>query len=127
MSVRIISRGIVKQARLSPLWRRYVVLLRFGRRKYRSIGLLMRSGSKMSRHQDAAWRDAYTWDPACEGDLVVQADLAPAAWIGPLLAAGTAQVRAMVPQGFEAYARIFFPFAGDRPAAGSCCGTASAT
>jgi len=44
---------------------------------------------------------------------VVQADLSPAAWIAPLLAEASDQVRALAPQGFEAYARIFFPFAGD--------------
>jgi hypothetical protein len=44
---------------------------------------------------------------------VVQADLSPAAWIAPLLAEASDQVRAVAPQGFEAYARIFFPFAGD--------------
>ncbi len=93
--------------------RRYVVLVRFGRRRYRGIAPLMTRGAKMPRREDADWRDAHTWDPARDSDLVVQAELAPAAWIRPLLAEGSDEVRAIVPQGFDAYARIFFPFAGD--------------
>jgi hypothetical protein len=87
--------------------------VRFGWRKYRGIGPLMASGSKMSRREYAEWRDAHTWDPARESELVVQTDLAPAAWIEPLLAEDASEVRAIAPQGFDAYARIFFPFAGD--------------
>lgn len=37
----------------------------------------------------------------------------PAEWILPLLAPGTFEVRMTVPEGFEAYARIFFPFIGE--------------
>ena len=44
--------------------------------------------------------------------LAVQDDLAPAAWLGPLLVPGSFEVRMTVPQGFDAYARIFFPFVG---------------
>jgi len=67
----------------------------------------------MPRREYADWRDAHTWDPARDSDLVVQTELAPAAWIRPLLAEGSDEVRAIVPQGFDAYARIFFPVAGD--------------
>jgi len=73
----------------------------------------MASGSKMSRREYEKWRDAHTWDPSRKTELVVQTDLAPAAWIEPSLAASSSQVRATVPQGFEAYARIFFPFPGE--------------
>ena len=66
----------------------------------------------MSRREYEAWRDAHTWDPARETDLVVQADLAPAAWLEPLLVPGSFEVRMTAPQGFDAYARIFFPFVG---------------
>lgn len=93
--------------------RRYVVLVRFGWRTYRRIAPLMTRGAKMPRREYAGWRDAHTWDPARDSDLVVQTELAPAAWIRPLLAEGSDEVRAIVPQGFDAYARIFFPVAGD--------------
>jgi hypothetical protein len=86
--------------------------VRFGWRNCRGVGPLVAYGSKMSRREFAEWRDAHTWDPARDSELVVQSDLAPAAWIKPLLAQDTAEVRAMVPQGFDAYVRIFFPFVG---------------
>lgn len=73
---------------------------------------MMASGSKMSRREYEQWRDAHTWDPSRQTNLVVQSDLAPAAWIEPLLAPDSSQVQRIVPQGFAAYARIFFPFAG---------------
>ena len=50
--------------------------------------------------------------PARETELVVQSDLAPAGWIEPLLVPDSFEVRMTVPQGFDAYARIFFPFIG---------------
>jgi hypothetical protein len=56
---------------------------------------------------------AHGWYPPRDGDLVLERDLTPAAWIEPLLVAGSFEVRMMVPQGFEAYARIFFPFVGE--------------
>jgi hypothetical protein len=66
----------------------------------------------MSRGGYERWRDARSWDPSRETELVVQGDLAPAAWLEPLLVPGSFEVRMTVPQGFEAYARIFFPFVG---------------
>jgi len=42
--------------------------------------------------------------------LGLDSDVAPAVWIQPLLVEDSLQVRMMVPQGFEAYARIFAPF-----------------
>jgi hypothetical protein len=45
--------------------------------------------------------------------VVIESDLAPAAWIEPLLRARSFEVAMTVPQGFESYARIFFPFAGE--------------
>ena len=48
-------------------------------------------------------------DPSRGTELVIQSDLTPAAWIEPLLFGDWSDVRAMVPEGFEAYARIFFP------------------
>jgi hypothetical protein len=72
----------------------------------------MASGQKMSPREYEEWLDAHTWDPSRDTSLVIQDDLAPAAWLGPLLAEGSFEVRMTVPQGFEAYARIFFPFVG---------------
>lgn len=54
--------------------------------------------------------EAHGWYPSHESGLVPESDLAPAAWIRPLLTEDSFQVRMTVPQGFEAYARIFFPF-----------------
>jgi hypothetical protein len=88
----------------------YVVVVRFRRPRYRGIAPLLPVGSKMSRREYEVWRDAHTWDPARETDLVVQTDLAPAAWLEPLLVPGSFEVRMTAPQGFDAYARIFFPF-----------------
>lgn len=50
------------------------------------------------------------WYPSRESELVLERDLAPAEWIEPLLIEDSTQVRAMAPQGFAAYAQIFFPF-----------------
>ena len=91
---------------------RYVVVVRFRRPRYRGIAPLMASGSKMSRREYEEWRDVHTWDPSRDSKLVVQNDLAPAAWIEPLLVPDSFEVRMTVPQGFDAYARIFFPFVG---------------
>lgn len=52
-------------------------------------------------------------DPSRETGAVVQSDLAPAAWIEPLLVPKSFEVRMTVPQGFDAYARIFYPFMGE--------------
>ena len=67
----------------------------------------------MSPADYARWRDEHTWAPSPGSGLVIQNDLAPAAWIEPLLVPDSVQVQAMVPRGFAAYARVFFPFPGD--------------
>ena len=67
----------------------------------------------MSPHEYDRWRDEHTWDPSRGTDLVIQEDLAAAAWIEPLLVPGSFEVQMMTPRGFEAYARIFFPFPGE--------------
>lgn len=59
------------------------------------------------------WRDAHTWDPSRGTELVIETDLAPAAWIEPRLLGHWSAVLAMVPGGFDAYARMFFPFEGE--------------
>jgi len=59
------------------------------------------------------WRDEHTWDPSRGTDLVIQEDLAPAAWIEPRLVPGSFEVQMTTPRGFEAYARVLFPFPGE--------------
>ncbi len=54
--------------------------------------------------------NANTWDPSRDAPLSIKTELSPALWLEPRLAAGTYEVRVSAPQGFEAYARIFFPF-----------------
>ncbi len=66
----------------------------------------------MSRREYEQWRDAHTWDPSRETELVIQSDLAPGAWLAPLLVPDSCEVRMVAPQGFEAYGRVFFPFEG---------------
>jgi hypothetical protein len=39
----------------------------------------------MSAREYEEWRDARSWDPSHETELVIATDLAPAAWIEPLL------------------------------------------
>ncbi len=50
----------------------------------------------MSPREYELWRDEHTWDPSRGTDLVIQDDLAPAAWIEPLLAAGSFEVQMMI-------------------------------
>jgi hypothetical protein len=81
------------------------------RAQYRGIAPLTAGGKRMSRREYEQWRDASTWNPARDAaGLQIQDDLSQASWIEPLLAAGSFEVRMLTPQGFEEYARIFFPF-----------------
>ncbi len=56
------------------------------------------------------WRHLHTWDPGRDSDLSIVHDLTAAHWIGPLLTPGSFNVSMTAPQGYEAFARIFFPF-----------------
>ena len=73
----------------------------------------MAAGSTMSAREYEEWRDAHTWDPSRETELVIETDLAPAAWIAPLLLDHWSPALAMLPGGFEAYGLIFFSFVGE--------------
>jgi hypothetical protein len=64
----------------------------------------------MSAREYEQWRNEQTWDPSHGTSLVIERDLAPAAWLEPLLSPGSFEVRMTAPQGFESYARVFFPF-----------------
>jgi hypothetical protein len=66
----------------------------------------------MTRAEYEAWYEEHAWSPAAASGLSIQGDLSPAAWIGPQLRPGTFDVSMTVPQSFEAYARILFPFVG---------------
>lgn len=80
---------------------------------YQGTAPLMGGGRRMSRQEHEEWYNAHAWQPARESELVLESDLTPAAWIEPALVARSFEVRMTVPQGFDAYARIFFPFVGD--------------
>jgi hypothetical protein len=84
--------------------------VRFRRPRYRDIVPLTAGRRRMSGREYEAWRDTQAWDPSRTTELVVCTDLAAAQWIEPLLVPGSYEVRMTVPQGFAAYARIFFPF-----------------
>lgn len=84
-----------------------------GQPEYRGIAPLTESGSQMSAPEYEQWRDAHGWYPSRESKLVLESGLAPAAWLEPLLFAGSFEVRMTAPQGFEAYARIFSPSRGN--------------
>jgi hypothetical protein len=60
-----------------------------------------------------AWYDEHAWSPSATNRVTIESDLTPAAWILPRLRPGTFDVDMTVPQDFEAYARVFFPFTGD--------------
>ncbi len=64
----------------------------------------------MSNREYEEWEDANTWDPSRSTSLALQDDLAPAGWLEPRLTPGTFDVGMTAPGGYEAYARIFFPF-----------------
>lgn len=64
----------------------------------------------MSDKEYLAWYDEHAWNPSRFTDLTIETDLTPAAWLETLLVPRSFQVWMTAPQGFEAYARIFFPF-----------------
>ncbi len=86
--------------------------MRFRRRprNWRGIAPLLPEGTSLSPEEYEDWRDLHTWDPGRDSDLSIEHDLTAADWIGPLLAHGSFTVSMTAPRGYEAYARIFFPF-----------------
>jgi hypothetical protein len=67
----------------------------------------------MSRREYRKWYEEHAWSPPAASRLVIETDLAPASWIEPRLHARSFEVGMTAPTGFEAYARLFFPFEGD--------------
>jgi hypothetical protein len=64
----------------------------------------------MSAREYEQWHEDHTWDPSRQPGPVLQTDLAPANWIEPLLPDHESSAPALLPLGFNAYARIFVPF-----------------
>lgn len=79
----------------------------------RGMAPLLAAGTKMSRRDYERWAGAHAWDPARGTGLAVESSLEPAAWLEPLLLPDSYEVRMSAPRGFEAYARVFYPFAGE--------------
>ena len=84
--------------------------MHFRRPRPRSIAPFLPVGSKISDREHDEWADIHTWDPSRNTDLTIESDLAPAAWLESLFVPCSFEVWMTAPQGFEAYARIFFPF-----------------
>ncbi|MGH9030353.1 MAG: hypothetical protein ACRDV4_12165 [Acidimicrobiales bacterium] len=87
-----------------------------------STAPLTARGTTMSDVEYAAWLDAHTWAPSAASGLAVQSDLSPAAWLLPRLVPDSFDVNMTSPQGYDAYARILFPFVGPGTRAGDTLG-----
>ncbi len=64
----------------------------------------------MSDDEYSKWYDNHAWNPSRYTGLTLETDLTPAEWLEPLLVPQSFEVWMTAPQGYEAYARIFFPF-----------------
>ena len=80
------------------------------RRSFRGIAPLLPPGATRSNDEGETWGSLHSWDPGRFPDLAVEHDLIPADWLGSRLVPGSYTVRMSAPEGYEAYARIFFPF-----------------
>jgi hypothetical protein len=63
----------------------------------------------MTDEEYERWYERHAWDPSRYPGLVIEQDLSPAAWLEPLLDSRSFTVGMTAPNGYEAYARIFFP------------------
>jgi hypothetical protein len=84
--------------------------MRFRRRTWRGIAPLLPLGTTVSDKEYSAWYEEHAWDPSRFTNLTIESDLTPAEWLEPLLVPQSFEVWMTAPQGYEAYARIFFPF-----------------
>ena len=80
------------------------------RRVFRGIGPLLPAGTRMSDQESSDWYEEHSWDSSRYDGLSLERDLAPASWLEPLLSPHSFDVSMTAPRGYEAYARIFFPF-----------------
>lgn len=76
------------------------------------MGPLLAKGQSMSQAEYDAWYEENAWSPSRTGVIELQTDLEPAAWLAHRLSPRSFKVKMTCPQGFEAYARLFFPFIG---------------
>ena len=67
----------------------------------------------MAQREYEVWHDENTWNPARPSELVIEDDLSPAEWLAPSLVPESLEVRRVVPQGFDAYAPLSYPFGGE--------------
>jgi hypothetical protein len=67
-------------------------------------------GTTMSDEEYEDWYATHAWSPSRDPDLTLESDLDPAEWLEPLLVPESFEVWMTAPKGYEAYARIFFPF-----------------
>src|SRR5580698_9382769 len=79
---------------------------------FRGMAPLRSTGTEMSSSEYEQWLDERSWSPSRDAGLTVVSDLRPADWLRPGLVPESFTVNMMTPSGFEAYARIFFPFGG---------------
>ena len=79
-------------------------------RRSRSFAPLLPLGTTTSDDEYSEWYDQHAWNPTRYAGLTMETDLTPAQWLEPLLVPGSFEVWMTAPQGYEAYARIFFPF-----------------
>jgi hypothetical protein len=84
----------------------------------RSIGPLTTKDTALTDDAYARWLEQHTWAPSSECGLAIEAELSPAAWLLPRLVPGSFEVHMTSPEGYEAYARILFPFVGPRTRVG---------
>jgi hypothetical protein len=66
----------------------------------------------MSRREYEAWYEEHAWSPAKTDVVELLSDLTPVAWLAPRLSPRSFKVKMTCPVGYEAYARLFFPFIG---------------
>jgi hypothetical protein len=80
------------------------------RNRHRSFMPMLPLGTTMSDEEYEDWYADHVWDPTRYPGMTIESDLTPAAWLDSLLAPGSFRVEMTAPRGYEAYARVFFPF-----------------
>lgn len=76
-------------------------------------GIAPLTSGTVSGQEYEAWYDTHAWSPTPASGLTIASGLDPAAWIEPRLRPRSYDVGMSAPLGFEAFARIFFPFIGE--------------
>lgn len=77
------------------------------------VAPLLGADSSMSQAAYRAWLEDHLWRPSQVAGLEVATDISPAEWIGDHLHPATFQVHMMVPDCFDACARVFYPIVGE--------------